>query len=291
MQLVFHAPSPAPLTFSEGLLDSLIETAVRALRKALSLVRASLPWRMTRLQTAYGLGDMPGILAAVPLDELSTGMREAIQGALVDAARAGGNKTLTARLIPRFDIVNPHVVQWAHTRAAAQVTLIDAESRAAIQSIIERAVSEGIDARSAGRMIRDYVGLNSRQAAAVANYRAGLIEAGVKPSRIEDLVAKATNRAWRQRAEMIARTEIQTSANFGQLEAWKQSAAKGLLDPARTRRIWIANSGACAKCVGMAAASRENPAQLSGSFVGDAGTFGAPPLHPDCRCSMGLEFL
>ncbi len=291
MHLIYTTPQPPPFVFSEGLLDSLIEAAVVALRKALNLVRASLPWRITRLQTAFGLADMPGILAAVPLDELSTGMRQGIQGALVDAARAGGNKTLVARLIPRFDIVNPNVVEWARTRAAAQVTLIDAESRAAIRSIIERAVSEGIDARSAGRMIRGYVGLNTRQAAAVANYRAGLIEAGVKPSRIEDLVAKATNRAWRQRAEMIARTEIQTSANFGQLEAWKQSAAKGLLDPARTRRIWIANNGACAKCLGMAAASRENPAHLGGSFVGDAGTFEAPPLHPDCRCSMGLELL
>lgn len=288
MQLIFHAPQRPAFVFSEGLLDSLIEIAVRGLRKALSLVRVSLPWRITRLQTAFGLGDMPGILAAVPLDELSTGMREAIQGALVDAARAGGNKTLTARLIPRFDIVNPHVVDWARSRAAAQVTLIDAESRTAIQSIIERAVSEGIDARSAGRMIREFVGLNTRQAAAVANYREGLVEAGVKPSRIEELVTKATNRAWRQRAEMIARTEIQTAANSGQAEAWRQSAAKGFLDPARARRVWIANAGACPFCQGMEAAAQQNPATLDGVF---AGGFDTPPAHPMCRCSMGLEFI
>lgn len=291
MHLVFHAPEPPPLVFSEGLLDALINREVRALRRRLSLLRSSLPYRLTTVRTAYAAGDISAILAALPLGELSAGMQEAIQSALIGAAGDGGNTTLTAQLIPRFDIVNPYVVEWAGRRAAEQVTLIDAESRAAIQSIIERAVSEGIDARSAGRMIREFVGLNTRQAAAVANYRAGLIEAGVKPSRIEDLVAKATNRAWRQRAEMIARTEIQTAANFGQTEAWKQSAAKGLLDPASTRRVWIANVGACALCVAMAEASRESPATLTGSFIGDAGTFDAPPGHPGCRCSQGLEFV
>lgn len=290
MQIVYLPPEPPPFIFSDSLLDRFIDSLVLKLRRALTALRGSLPWRITQLQTAYGLGDVAGILRAVPLDQLDGGMRPIIEGALLDTAKGAGEKELASRFIQRFDIINPRVVSWAERRAAEQVTLIGEESRRAIREIVTRSVSEGIDARSAARLIREHIGLNTRQSTAAANYRAGLVAQGVKPKRIEELVQKYTNRTWRQRAEMIARTEIQTAANRGQLEAWQESARRGLLDPGRTRRIWIASSDACAICLDLAAQSREAPAALDGMFSGNAGLFETPPAHPNCRCAMGLEF-
>lgn len=291
MQLVYLPPDPPSLIFAESVLDRWLDSLASKLKRALTAVRNALPRRITQLQTAYGLGNIPGILAAVPLDQLDAGMRPIIENALLDTARGAGEKELASRLIPRFDIINPQVVNWAQTRTGQQITLIGEESRKAIQDIITRSVSEGIDARSAARLIREHIGLNTRQSAAVANYRAGLVAQGVNPGRIDSLVEKATKRHWRQRAEMIARTEIQSAANFGQLESWRQAAAQGLLDPSRTRRVWIASSDACPICLDLAAESRENPASLDGSFFGVVGSFESPPAHPSCRCAMGLEFI
>jgi hypothetical protein len=81
------------------------------------------------------------------------------------------------------------------------------------------------------------------------------------------------------RAEMIARTEMSMAQNAGTLEAGRQAAAAGL----NVRKIWTLGPNPCPLCEDAAA---EGDIDLEDDFGGEAGD--APPLHPNCECSLDL---
>lgn len=83
------------------------------------------------------------------------------------------------------------------------------------------------------------------------------------------------------RAEMIARTEVMDAANEGLAQSWDQAQEEGLL-PDNTMKEWIATSEACPECDDV---DGEQVALDDDFSVGDD-----PPLHPNCRCTMGLAF-
>jgi hypothetical protein len=81
------------------------------------------------------------------------------------------------------------------------------------------------------------------------------------------------------RAEMIARTETNMAMNQGVLEAGRQAKAAGL----PVRKVWTLGPNPCPQCEDAAA---EGDIDLEDDFGGDAGD--APPLHPNCECSLDL---
>ena len=293
---LIYRPSLTPRLLSElSALDALAEAAIRKLTRAILLlpVGLGLDQKLATIEAAYALGDVQGVIDAIPFETMDAELGTLIKSALKETAEKAGAAEIWSRQLAglRFDIKNPRAILWADTRAAEQVTAVGAESRQAVRSLINQAVRDGVDARSTGRLIREVVGLNERQVIAIANLQRKLEEDGISPARIDKLIQAASKRALRYRAEMIARTEIQTAQNRGQLEAWQQSADKGLLDRARVRKVWIANVGACPRCQAMEDASHANPVTLEGEFTGGADAAITPVLHPGCRCSMRLEFL
>ncbi len=92
----------------------------------------------------------------------------------------------------------------------------------------------------------------------------------------EDILAAVGDE---DRADMIARTEIMDSANEGLVQGWAQAQDAGLLPPDATKQ-WIATSDACDDCDEV---DGEEVALDDDFSVGDD-----PPLHPNCRCTMGI---
>ena len=84
----------------------------------------------------------------------------------------------------------------------------------------------------------------------------------------------------KQRAELIARTEIITASRKGNQELWQQAREQGLIGPEAVQK-WNANAGACDEC----AVLDGETAPLGEPFPG--GSYG-PTLHPACRCSLTL---
>jgi len=86
------------------------------------------------------------------------------------------------------------------------------------------------------------------------------------------------------RAETIARTETMRAANAGQREAWSQAEDDGLIEEGQTR-VWIVTDDdrLCQDCEDMDG----EEAALGEDYDGDGGD--GPPLHPDCRCTEGLN--
>lgn len=180
----------------------------------------------------------------------------------------------------RFDITNPLAVQAARETAAAMVTNVSAETRLAIRNVVTRAIEDGITYTDAAKMIRALVGLTARDSMAVLNLRASLIELGLNRDKVRAKVASYAAKKLRERALTIARSEIMAAANDGQLAAWRQAQARGLLPP-DAQRLWLITSDGttCDDCLDMAGMK----VPLHAAFPG-----GDPPRHPRCRCTAVL---
>lgn len=217
-----------------------------------------------------------GVRAALPIL-----IRDVLESTAQEAGAILGRRPQIA-VVGAFDVVNPRVVDWIREHAGARITEISELSRQAIRDLIERGVREGISPAALGRLIRSSIGLHSRQVRAVMNLRARMVADGKPADMIERAVERYMARLLRQRAEMIARTEIIRAETEGQLELWRQQVEARILD-ANTFKEWVVtpDDRLCPQCEDMDGAK----VPLDSDFVGAES---GPPLHPSCRCTVRL---
>lgn len=115
-------------------------------------------------------------------------------------------------------------------------------------------------------------------------------------ARVQDWAGEKgdADRSTRERAVMIARTEAQRATRTAELEAWKST---GIVEG----KTWLLAPDPCEFCEAASRAFEENPIDLNqpfytkgetltgadgGSMALDYESVDAPPLHPNCRCSM-----
>lgn len=212
------------------------------------------------------------------------------QGATIqlvwERVATGEEKRLAARLglSARFDMVNPAAVEAARTRTAMLIRGVSNETRVAVRQIIARSIEDGIAPRVAAQQIRSVVGLTSRQASAVMNYRKQLRAAGATQRAASQAAYRYAQRSLNERALTIARTENIRASVMGQLDVWNGARSQGLLDD-NSRKLWITtpDERLCPICAGL----DNEEASLSGLFTGQ---LDGPPAHPSCRCTVGLTF-
>lgn len=198
-----------------------------------------------------------------------------------------GAELASAQFQTAFTLVNPRAVQIAQTRAAELVVGLSRDSAATLNQTIAAGLGGVRDVRASARILRDVVGLDPRRAQGLVTYRLGL-SANLSVADVDRLTATYSERALAQRAITIARTETMRAAHDGQRALWDEAIDQGLLDPSRTRTVWLYSDDGrgCDEC-----------AALDGTTVsiGDAYGHGedmidGPPAHPQCRCSLALEF-
>jgi len=92
------------------------------------------------------------------------------------------------------------------------------------------------------------------------------------------------------RAEMVARTEVIRASNYGAKEAWRQAGVEEVQ--------WLASDDACGYCIdldGKVVGINENFFNVGDEFLPEGADaplkinyedIGAPPLHPQCRCTL-----
>lgn len=231
-----------------------------------------------------------------------------VSNAVLAALEEGADLAGTApqlRLALAFDRTNPASTAWARERAAALVTRVTEDVRQAVRAIVTDAFERQVDVRDTARAIRRVIGLRPDQVRAAARYRdelqalaasqqpvtratrmRRLSSRGLTPAKVDAWVQRYEERLLRQRADLIARTEILTAEHQGQLALWRQQVEAGLL-PDGTVKRWIVtpDDRLCPVCAVMDGQRR----RLFEPF--DAGPFGLvmmPPAHPACRCSAAI---
>jgi uncharacterized protein with gpF-like domain len=241
-------------------------------------------------------------------DESMSAVREALR-----AAFSGGAKPVAAEFGLRFDVFDEHAVRWAEANAGRLITEINDETRRAVAGMVEQAVRDGVPPRRLARTIEQTVGLHTRYAQAVHNYKEGLL-AQVTEQRAEELAGRYARRLLRKRAETIARTETIRAMSEGQLDGWREAADEGVLQTGRSQREWVVTTDdrLCPECAPMegqivaftdafvssevaegfsVTPGYEDRVTITGTKprVSNVTTM-TPPLHPNCRCAVSLVF-
>lgn len=212
----------------------------------------------------------------------------AVAGEVITKAFHLGGREAKSSLSPvartkfAFNHVDARTVQAAESTAARFVTGVTNETRKAIRSVITRAFKDGISPRDTAQLIKPLIGLSERQALAVVNRRLRNKAAGMAADKVAKDADRYALKLLRQRAELIARTELAMASTDGQLAGWRQARDQGLLSRQLVRR-WIVtpDDRLCPSCAPMDGATAPLDVPFAGGVMG-------PPLHPLCRCAVGL---
>ena len=195
-----------------------------------------------------------------------------------------------------FNTQTPGVIRWIQSRGAEMVTVSTQRQKDAIALLLEDKMRNAHTVDELARLIRPCVGLYRQQAAAVTNYYEHMVKTlteqhpRTRPERIQlkalEQSTKYAERLHRQRALMIAQTEMAFAYNYGADEGVRQAQENFLVG--RCEKVWCTSGDAqvCDKC-----------AALDGKRIGmeerfydgntryeESGLY--PPLHPRCACAV-----
>jgi SPP1 gp7 family putative phage head morphogenesis protein len=189
-----------------------------------------------------------------------------------------GAQTVAPTFNMRFDVANPMAVDWANKHAAQLVTDVTERARASIRRVVADGIANGVTPRDTAKIIRATIGLTERDAGAVMAEHLTLLAKNVSADIAADKAERYAAKLIRSRAMTIARTETMRASNEGQKQLWNQAREKGLLS-GKEKKVWIA-SDPCDDCEA-----------VDGEIVGideDFSVGDEPPLHPNCRCTIGI---
>lgn len=189
-----------------------------------------------------------------------------------------------------FSIVNPAAVEAATTREVAKlIKAVGKEVKQGVRLATKRGMVNGIPVRSTARMIRDQVGLGPWQVRALARQRDDLIRRGYAGDRLERAMAQRTKKALVYRSQNIARTENLRAVSIGQDKVWADMQARRNASPGRKVTYWrkwiiTPDSRLCPVCEPLGGVKKK----IGQMFVSKGRSVPYPPLHPSCRCALGL---
>ena len=193
-----------------------------------------------------------------------------------------------AVLTYRFDADRPEARAWADKEAAALIVEISEEQREVVRDIVTRSQGGEYTVAQVARQVRGSVGLTSRQAQWVENFRQRQINAATErgipaeqaPDAVQGAVDRYHRRIHRYRSETIARTETIRASSEGRQEAWRQGLDQGFISPDAEKR-WIVEYDGCSICMDNGIAGWIS--------INDTWATGDPPAHPNCRCDVILR--
>lgn len=180
----------------------------------------------------------------------------------------------------------PETAQWIDQHVGVLIRDVSQTTMLTVRQTLQDGWREGLHPRVLARQIRGMTGLTSRQAGAIEKQAVKWAAEGMRAAPLQKAVRQLQERALRQRAETIARTETLAYSNHGAWESLRQYALRGLVDESRVRRYWLLTPGACDLCVSLASNYPDG--------VGLHEPFGDvlhPPLHPNCRCAVTVSLV
>lgn len=199
-----------------------------------------------------------------------------------------------------FDAGGVGMTRYIADRGARFVTGVSAEAREAIQAMIGAGAAGQYTVDELARVIRPLIGLNKPQAAANMRYYQTVKEHLLKENptmrestaekRAQESAMKYAEQQLRQRAQMIAQTELAAAHCAGYREYVREAQVKGLMG--RGFFVWdtAVDEAVCSIC-----------GALDGTQTSDDGQYSVndqhvsfrlaehPPAHPRCRCAEHFE--
>lgn len=222
-------------------------------------------------------------------------INENIKPVLLEAMKAGA---INAEYIS-FNASEEHVMKWLSGHTGALITNINESTRDAIKTLLMYGQAEGYTADQMAKIIRPVIGLTKDQAIANMRYQnnmvKSLLEAHPKMKRevaekkAQEAALKYAGRQNRQRAQVIANTELAYAYNNGYHENMRQAMQAGLISG--VKKVWSTayDERTCPICGSLNGVSIGFDESFDGHVkkaVGYKGVDVIPPAHPSCRCTI-----
>lgn len=187
-----------------------------------------------------------------------------------------------------FDLIDERAIAYAEQQAGILVRQINEDVLRNTRALVVESLNGNLTVDQLARTLRQYIPLSERDAAFVQRYQERqferLLTEGRTPAQsaatASRLAESMSRRKLRERAELIARTELSKAANQGRYAGWEAGIEAGRFDTASVKE-WIAAPGACPECVALDGmlAPWDQPFENGMDM---------PPDHPACRCSAVL---
>lgn len=260
-------------------------------QRAVALVRARID--MAALENSLrGSNPLPTALRASQVDLLAETFRQqataAQEGAYRRGVQDGARQLRKVNVEIRFDHMDPHAATYARRASSRLITHINESQREAVRNLVETSVATGRTVQDIARDIRNVVGLRPDQVDSLGKFRERISQReGLSVDQIEGKVRRYADALLRQRGELIARTEVLSAANNGQVETWMEARRAGLIDQTFGKE-WVVTPDEllCPICESL----DNQVVGLTEQFESDeADAVAHPPAHPQCRCSLILS--
>jgi hypothetical protein len=239
---------------------------------------------------AWKSGDYTKAFTLVPWGSLHGDLESSMGSIAEGLVKASKNsiKTLPKPAVPelRYDTKNPYIERYLQNRTAFLVGDISNDTQKVISRAVTMSFDRALTPKRVAELIKPSIGLNPRQVTALDNYREGLRQGGLSERKLEELSSSYEDRLLQQRAIMIGRTETNAANNHGQLSVWKAAQNQGLVD--NSKKVWIVDGNPCPTCIAL---GESEPIPLDEQFeTEDGDLLDAPPAHPNCMCTMEIQF-
>ena len=160
-------------------------------------------------------------------------------------------------------------------QAAELIVGLSQTKKKTVRSLAARALEQGWSDAMLKKRLKVVIGLDPKRAAAVENYRKGLLDAGTPPGRAERQTKAYANRLLNHRVALIADQELRMALNNAQRVVWKQMQDINDLSRYAVRVTRIhKDERLCAICRAENGKRRSLQRDLTDG----------PPFHPRCRC-------
>lgn len=289
----------------------------RAIRQA----RAA-DWAGVRLLVSWGhfqetLKGPLGRLILLRHDGAALAVRK-INGAFAQARRAVRfrkveviDKAVGDRF--NFDLYDEPTLRRIRAAQDALIRELDAEARRTINTVISSSARRGLGPEAIVDDIRENIGLTARQAQAVLNYEdllrsldAQALERRLRNGQYDDALIEAIESGdslseaaiarmvddYREnyldyRAETIAQSESVRAVNAGLQDAYQQAIDRVALPEEAIRQFWQLGDRPCPVCESIPDRNPDGVA-IGETFDSSEGQQVAPPVHPNCNCSLEI---
>lgn len=165
----------------------------------------------------------------------------------------------------RTDPIGIASIEWAEQYSADLVSGLTDQTRQALMAIIGTELAAGATLQQMAKLIRNTVGLNARQQAAMAALEARMAAADAELAAIKKAIDLYKKKAIRYRAMMIARTESARALSAGTLDAYGRMGIHKVQ--------WVADPDCCDIC------DDNNGKVFTIQEAEDL-----IPAHPNCEC-------
>lgn len=205
---------------------------------------------------------------------------------MIDLGATTVDPALSVRGILSHDAYNRHVSKWIEERAFESVTRFSDSQRRAVSVVVNGMRERGESVEEIARTVRGSVGLAERQAIALERMEREMTEQGATRREIVRAVSARRRQMEMHRANMIARTELQSAANEG-IVAAAVAEQEERNDGKQPRMFIEAYPDCCDDCREI----EDNQPEDGISVHGEWDSHGRPPFHPNCRCLIVVKWL